>query len=357
MKKRNKRMMERKKSATSLVLLLMLATVLAACGGSSATSTAADTAAAEAAEEEAAYAQPMESQVNGLSTWQSSTDAGEGSNKTEPVDTTRKLIRTVDMTVETESYDELMAALERQISELGGYIEYKEAYHGSQYSGGTRNAHLTVRIPADKLAEFTSRVKTTGNVIRESESTEDVTLTYVDLDSHKTMLQTEQERLLAMLEQAQTMEEIIALESRLSEVRYQIESMESQLRTYDNLVEYSTVNLYIEEVERYTPQPEVGTWDRIGSGFSENVYRVGNGIKNFFIELIIALPLLAVCAVVIGIIIILVRFLIKWEKKRSKAAWEKRQAIREQMDSQAPTPLIKQTNKPAERETGNTKKE
>ena len=99
----------------------------------------------------------------------------------------------------------------------------------------------------------------------------------------------------------ETMEEIIALESRLTEVRYQLESMESQLRTMDNQVSYSTVYLSIEEVEHFTPPAEKGTWERISTGFSENVYRVGNGIKEFFIGLIISLPILFVLAVVTGL--------------------------------------------------------
>ena len=41
--------------------------------------------------------------------------------------------------------------------------------------------------------------------------------------------------------------------NRLSEVRYQLESIESQLRTFDNRIDYSTVYLYIDEVEVFSP--------------------------------------------------------------------------------------------------------
>ena len=71
------------------------------------------------------------------------------------------------------------------------------------------------------------------------------------LQSHKKALLAEQESLLSMMEQAESIEDIIAINEQLTDVRYQIESMESQLRTYDNQVDYSTVNLYIDEVERY----------------------------------------------------------------------------------------------------------
>ena len=68
-----------------------------------------------------------------------------------------------------------------------------------------------------------------------------MTLQYVDLESHKKALTTEQDRLIELMEQAETVEDIITIEGRLSEVRYQLESMESQLRTYDNKIDYSTV--------------------------------------------------------------------------------------------------------------------
>ncbi len=113
---------------------------------------------------------------------------------------------------------------------------------------------------------FLSQVAENGNITSRSEQETDVTLDYVDLDSHKAVLLAEQERLLSFLEQAETVEEMIMLESRLSEVRYQIESMERQLRTYDNQVEYSTVYLSITEVVELTPVPvrQQTTWERIG---------------------------------------------------------------------------------------------
>lgn len=255
-------------------------------------------------------------------------------NQQAEVRTERKLIRTVDLNLETENYDSLMEGLEQQINSLGGYIEYKDAYHGNYNSkkNGYRNRHanITARIPANKLDEFTGKVAEIGNITYESESVEDVTLQYVDLSSHKKMLQTEQERLMELLENADSMEDIITIESRLSEVRYQIESMESQLRTFDNQVDYSTVHISVEEVEHYTPQPEKTTWERIKSGFGENVYRVTNGIKNAAIEFVIAIPILLVWVVVIAVGVILVRVVLKRKNKQKIEKVVKKQGIVEE---------------------------
>ena len=162
-----------------------------------------------------------------------------------------------------------------------------------------------------------------GNITYESESVEDVTLKYVDLSSHKKMLVAEQERLMELLENAGSMEDIITIESRLSEVRYQIESMESQLRTFDNQVDYSTVHINVEEVERYTPQPEKSTWERIKSGFAENVYRVTNGIKNFAIEFVIAIPIMIIWVIGIAVAILLGRKILKKKRQRKEKDGDK----------------------------------
>ena len=245
-----------KKKALSVLLLCLAAAVIqAGCGGASYDSQKSSYESAgssfyeEGVYEEPAAAEDVIAVENGFSN-----EATEEAvaNDQEVAVQQRKLIRNVEMTVETEVYEELMQGIENKIDALGGYIEYKDVYHGdlySRYQGNVRkNAELVVRIPSAKLDEFTVSVGEIGNVTYESESVEDVTLEYVDLESHKKMLQTQQERLLELLEKAETMEDIISLESRLTEVRYQIESMESRLRTIDNQVEYSTVRLSIEEV-------------------------------------------------------------------------------------------------------------
>lgn len=230
--------------------------------------------------------------------------------------TERKLIKNVDMNVETREYDKLLASVENKVTELGGYIESLDAYNGSSYYNyrSTRNANMTIRIPKDRLDEFLNTVSDLGNVTSRSENVQDVTLTYVDLQSHRDALQTEQERLLQLLEQAESIEDIITIEQRLSDVRYQLESMESQLRSYDNQVDYSTVYLYIDEVEVYTPVEEETTWERISAGFMDSLKSIGEGIKEAAIWFVIHIPYLVIWAIVIVIIVLILKKI----KKRTK---------------------------------------
>ena len=72
----------------------------------------------------------------------------------------RKLIKTVDMHVETQQYDQLLAAIDGQVKDLGGYIENMNTYNGSAYYNRNpiRNADMTIRIPKENLDTFLNKV-------------------------------------------------------------------------------------------------------------------------------------------------------------------------------------------------------
>lgn len=309
MKERMRRIqIQTKLAGVAAVLALLTAGCGAAAGNTSAqemvTEEAYDTAAAYVSDD--IYASEAAEEA-----YTGENGAG-GTSAMQVADTQRKLIRNVNLEVETETFEDLLSTVGEKTQNLGGYIEESYTYNGSNYYGrGSRNASLTIRIPAEKLDEFLSAVSEVSNVISRNESVSDVTLQYVDMESHKKVLLAEQERLLELLEKAETIEDIISLESRLSEVRYQIESMESQLRTMDNQVNYSTVYLYINEVTKLTPVKEQNVWEKISTGFVGSLYHIGNGFVNFGIGFVIALPYIVVWAIILVAFVMLARFGIK----------------------------------------------
>lgn len=228
-------------------------------------------------------------------------ESGEGASAELGVQAGRKLVKNVRLEVETKEFDEMMASLEAQVQGMGGYVEAMETYNGSSYSGriSSRYASLTIRIPSGRLEEFLLTVSDISNVVRRSDSVEDVTLSYVDMESRRDALRTEQDRLLEFMEQAGTIEDIIAIEQRLSEVRYQLESMESRLRALDNQIEYSTVYLDISEVKELTPAEEASVWKRIADGFTKSLRDVGRGAVELFVWFLSDIPYLVIWAAVI----------------------------------------------------------
>lgn len=245
-------------------------------------------------------------------------DNGSGSDSVKK----RKLITTVSIEAETETLDSILQRVESEVTAFGGYIESSyiaqdRTYVGNNTYTNRRRATMTLRVPENKLETILSTLSGETNVLEESRTTEDITLTYVDIESRKKSLETQRESLLRLLEQAETVEDIITIEDRLSYVNYEIERMGGQLRTYDNLVDYATVHLTLREVVEYTPvqeEPET-VMSRIAKGFSYNLKRVGGGIVDFFVWFVSSLPQIAVFAVVIAIFV----KAMKWLKKRRDA--------------------------------------
>lgn len=228
----------------------------------------------------------------------------------------QKLIRKVWIDAETEDLDALLSQVDQRITALSGYVEEREVYHGSaQSSRRYRYANLTIRIPAEQLNSFVEQVSEVSNITSTNETADDITLSYVATQSRITALETEQARLLELLAKAETMEDLLQIESRLTDVRTELEEVTSQLRLYDNMVDYGTIYLSLSEVREYTVVEEPETvWERIGSGFMESLKNLGTFFTELFVFVIVALPYLAIIAVLaVGIVL-----LIKSRKKKSK---------------------------------------
>ncbi len=212
--------MKARKWISLLICLVLVLGLLSGCGAkSSRTEMAYDMAAAETW---AAQEDPMA--ANGSP---SLMDSGAS---TASVPQNRKWIVTVSMTAETEDLDSLLESIGAQIEALGGYVEDQRITNGSRYSTSRyRSASLTVRIPAADVDSFTQEVAGVCNVVRSSKNLEDITLTYVATESRMKALQTEEARLLELMEQAETMSDLLEIEARLTDVRYELESVTSQL--------------------------------------------------------------------------------------------------------------------------------
>lgn len=303
-----------KKMTAILVTLCMLAALLAGCGGASKSTQAFDAAAAAPAEAANGAYYDMESaksEDGGLTGDTDSTVLPEG----------RKWIITVNMSAETEDLDALMEALNGKISGLGGYVEDQDSYNGSMYSSRRyRSASLTVRIPAQRVDEFTEEMSGIANVVSTNLSREDITLSYVATESRVKALQTEEARLLELMEQAETMADLLEIESRLTDVRYELENRASQLRLYDNQVDYATIYLSIDEVQEYTPVEEPTVWERISGGFVSSIKGVGNGLLDLLVWVLAKSPYLVILGgVTVGVVVLIKkRKARKAEKKAAK---------------------------------------
>ena len=299
------------KKIFSLLLCAALLLSLSACGGSSASMKM------EAAMPEEAPAAMDMMASNGASLKGSpsgATTLPEG----------RKWIITMDMNVETDDLDVLMADLDQKINALGGYVEDQNIHNGSTYSSRRyRSANLTVRIPAENVDSFTDEVSGLANVVSRNLRREDITLKYVATSSRVTALETEEARLLELLAEADNMTDLLEIEARLTDVRYELENYASQLRLYDNQIDYATVYLNIEEVQEYTPVEEPTFLERIKTTFSDALEGLGDSIVNITVFLVGNSPYILTFGI-LGFVVI------RLTKRRGKIQWKKKHKKDEQ---------------------------
>ena len=283
------------KKILSLVLCAVLLLSLTACGGSAKNTSAMGVVREEAAAEAPAMMADNAASLNGAESGSSALPEG------------RKWIITIDMNVETENLDTMMADLDQKITSLGGYVEDQNIHNGSNYAARRyRNANLTVRIPDENVDQFTNEVSGLANVVSQNLRREDITLKYVATSSRVTALETEEARLLELLAKAETMEDLLEIEARLTDVRYELENYASQLRLYDNQVDYATIYLYIDEVQEYTPVEEPTFLERIQTTFSDALEGLGDGIVNLTVFFVGNSPYLLTFGGIAAVVILLV---------------------------------------------------
>ncbi len=254
-----------------------------------------------------------------------------GVTEGESLQTDRKIVKNVDLRLETMDFDQAIQEIETLITQSGGYVEQSNIDGKSIYSNSEtyeRSATFTARIPAEKLDEVVSSVGSLCNITSQNDTIQDITDSYFDTEARLETLQVQEERLLELLRNAQTMEDMITLESALSEVRYQIESYTSSLRRMDNQVSYSYLDIYLREVVEYNvvqSQPKT-----FGQKLKQAFIRSGENISSTLSGLLFFLiedgPVLLINLALILVIVLLARKLFArviipaWRKNRPPEA-------------------------------------
>ena len=252
-----------------------------------------------------------------------------GGNASEPAAVNdlseRKIIKNASVRYETKAYDEFMNALTACIRKHGAYVESQENYGGSIYDyASTRSAYLTVRVPLESYDAFMQEAGTIGSITYRSETAQDVTMAYVDTESRIKSLRTEYDALLAIFEKATKLEDVISLQSRISEVTYQLELHQSQLRKYDDLIAYCTVRMDVAEVEKVTPNVREMTFgEKIRDGLSETFEDIGRDASDFAVWFVTSFPYFVIWGIVIVLLVLLLkRMRVRRKKKKEQKAAE-----------------------------------
>lgn len=231
-----------------------------------------------------------------------STDGLDSGGQELQEDGQRKLIRTVEINAQTKKFDETQKALLEKIVANNGYIEISDI--NGRKEEGNRSAYFCLRIPSQQLDTFLADLEKKVTVTYFHSGVEDVTLNYVDIESRLKALRMEQESLFSMLESAEKLKDILQLQSRLTEVRYEIEAYESKLRALKNQVDYSTVSLYLDEVQRVVATTEGSFTEKIKTQFSDSLYGIQESAKAMIIWIAGNSPYLVLFLIALGIVLL-----------------------------------------------------
>ena len=309
---------------------LLLVSGLAACGaGASKSAYVSETMAAasggmyreEAAAEEAVADSAANMTMNRVAALQESGDTGadstdaDGQVDTSEIPDSRKLIRNVDLSFETTDFDTFVQDIQSKTTALGGYIESSDL-SGNAYTDRHRYAYFTLRIPKPQVDTFLSFAEGEANLTRKYENTQDITLQYYDTESRKKALQSEYDRLLELMAKAESVDAVIAIEQRLSEIRYQLDSFESDLRRYDNQVDYSTITVNVSETTVLTASENSGFWSRVQANLESNLKDLCDAGIGFLIWFLSSLPVLLALAILFYIIYRIVKMIRSRRKAR-----------------------------------------
>lgn len=225
----------------------------------------------------------------------------------------RKVILNASLTIESLEFGETCAAIQAAAGEAGGYVSGTNL-NASETDIGYRTADFVIKVPAEAYADFMSAMGGVGNVTSRSESSEDITAAYVDIESRLSSLRAQETRLLELMGQAADLADLLAVQEQLTEVQYEIESYEATRKTYDNLVAYSTVSIYVYEVREITETPSETWADRVGAAFRESWKNFGRFWQEFSIGFVWFLPAFIIIVIILVVVLILVRRAMKKRK-------------------------------------------
>ena len=223
----------------------------------------------------------------------------------------QKIVYTGSLSIQTLEYDKSAASIRRKIREAGGFSEAESEndndynwYRRSTGPSSTRNLNITARIPSEKFESFMDSLQGDGKVMNRSMNAENISQVYANKETYKKALEKEQERLLAMMDKAVTIEDMIAVESRLSEVERQLNTYKTDLSAMDKDVQYSTIYISLEEVKRYSDEtPTVTFPEKVKYAFEDAINSFTEFCEGIVLFIIRSFPFLILLAIVIALVI------------------------------------------------------
>ena len=225
-----------------------------------------------------------------------------------------KLIYSANLTMQTLKYEQTMESIHKKISDCDGFVQYEDEsdnnynWYNSSSSGSTRYAEIEARIPSDSFESFLSSLEGDGQIMNRHVNVDNITQSYSETSATVKAYEIERDRLLDMMDRAETIEDMIAVEERLSQVESELNIYKTSLAGMDRDVEYSTVHISVEEVHKYTEEPDNSTFfSRLKETIKNSWHAFLRFLEGFLHLLIYLLPFI----ILVLVIFLIVRAIVK----------------------------------------------
>lgn len=194
----------------------------------------------------------------------------------------RHIIKTGWTELETEYFDNIVQELRQIAPSVGGYVESENLS-----AMGWRVFNVTLRIPSANFEDIMLQIENLADVRHSRQTAEDVTDQFYDTAARLATRRIEEERLLALIEEATYVRDILDLERRLSETRIQIDLYAGQMVRMKDQIAYSTIHVTLFDITDEPVVPLAGPTlgDRIGGAFGDSVNSVTRTFQDFVVAL------------------------------------------------------------------------
>ena len=168
------------------------------------------------------------------------------------------MIRNATLAVTAENVDQVVAFARDAATGVGGYVFSSS----NSYQGDEKHAQITLHVPFDQFDTVINRLRDAPGLHRvdtEATTSQDVTAEFVDAEARVRNLQATEQSLLALLDQAKQIDDILRVQTELGGVRGEIEALQGRLNYLSRLTDLSTITLTV------APSTATAKPDRFGN--------------------------------------------------------------------------------------------
>ncbi len=233
----------------------------------------------------------------------------------------RKIVYTANLELTCDDPAEALEEITQKALSLGGYIASSDTYTDDD---GPYRSTASLKVPSASLDALVAAAEGAGTVDSYSLNSDDISLSYYDIQARLTSAEAEETQLLTILAQCETVEDLLAVRAELAKVRADIESYQAQINLWDNLVDYATLEITIRRTAKTPVEAEKSlielwrasdVWENITFGFQNSARFVVNAIGAIGIFLAYAIIPCAILFACIGVPII-----VHHKRKKRRAA-------------------------------------